>query len=128
MSSKIKNLQSGEVKAVTPTEQIALSSAKETTGVDSRGRTIILRKPSTWQKFELPRILGADSINPGWQFQALMLLHVVRIDDDDDVFFTTIREMKGVVDKLGDEGMEEVERLYIEHFMPKGGANDELKK
>jgi hypothetical protein len=119
VTAKIKSVSGGAAPAAPASEQVVRSGQKEFSATDAAGRVITLRKPSTWEKFELPRILGAESVNPGWQFQALMLLHVKRIGEDTDVFFRTEREMRAIVDTLGDEGMETVEQLFIENFMPK---------
>jgi hypothetical protein len=126
MSAKIKT--AGPSKAPSPSEQAVRAGRPEFSDTDALGRLIVLRKPTTWEKFELPRILGASSINPGWIFQAQMILHVKRIGEDTDVFFTTERELKAIVESLGDEGMETVEKLFIENFMQTGeAAKDEIK-
>ena len=117
MTAKIKRVSGGAAPAASASDQILKGSQKAISDTDSLGRTIVLRKPTTWEKFELPRVLGEDSINPGWQFQALMILHVKQIGDDTDVFFRSERELKAIVNQLGDEGMATVERLYIDHFM-----------
>lgn len=127
--SKIKTVSGGAAPAASASEQVIRAAQKEFSAKDASGRTIMLRKPSTWEKFELPRILGGDSINPGWQFQALMLLHVKQIGEDTDVFFRSEREMKAIVNTLGDEGMKVVEDLYIANFMTAGAsAKEEIKK
>jgi murein endopeptidase len=127
--SKLKAVSAGAAPAASTAEQVLRSSKQEFSDTDALGRLIKLRKPSTWERFELPRILGGDSINPGWQFQAQMLLHVKQIGEDTDVFFRNEREMKAIVEQLGDEGMETVEMLFIEHFMPKAEETAaEIKK
>lgn len=127
MAGKLKSVSAGAPPAPA-SEQVVKSSQQEFSTVDAQGRLIVLRKPSTWEKFELPRLLGADSINPGWMFQAQMIQHVKRIGDDDDVFFRSERELKAIVETLGDDGIEAVEALFINHFMPKAGDVAEIKK
>jgi hypothetical protein len=119
VSGKIKSVSAGAAPAASASEQVVKAGQKEFSATDARGRLIVLRKPTTWEKFELAKMLGADSINPGWMFQVQMLQHVKQIGDDTDVFFKTERELKAIVDTLGDDGMETVEALYIEHYMPK---------
>lgn len=126
MTARIKSVSGGNVPSASA-EAIKLGRP-EFSGYDANGRLIVLRKPTTWQKFELPRILGAASINPGWMFQAQMMLHVKQIGDDADIFFTTERELKNIVETLGDDGMDTVEELFMEHYMKTGeDAKAEIK-
>jgi hypothetical protein len=113
---KVKSVKSG---AASPSGQVIASQQQEFSATDAKGRLIVLRRPSTWEKFQLPRVLGADSLNPGWMFQAQMIQHVKQIGDDTDVFFRSERDIKAIVETLGDDGLETVEQLFIEHFMPK---------
>jgi len=58
-----------------------------------------------------------------------MIQHVKQIGEDTDVFFTNDRELKAIVDSLGEEGMETVEELYVTHFMKTGeDTRAEIKK
>lgn len=124
---KVKRVSAGQAPA-SASEQAVKAGRPEFSATDALGRLIVLRKPTTWEKFNLPRILGAESLNPGWTFQAQMILHVKQIGDDADVFFTSERELKGIVEALGDEVMEAVEQLFINHFMKSGeAAKDEIK-
>jgi len=128
VSAKIK-AASGGALAPTAAEQAVKAGRPEFSAVDATGRVITLRKPTTWEKFELPRRLGGDSVNPGWLFQARMIQHVKQIGEDTDVFFTNDRELKAIVDSLGEEGMETVEELYVTHFMKTGeDTRAEIKK
>jgi hypothetical protein len=101
----------------TPAAPEATKVVTEITEVDAQGRAITLRKPSCFQKFDLARILGADSMNQAYYLQCMMLLHVVQIDED-ECFFGTASEMKALIQQLDDDGISKVTEMFQTHFMP----------
>lgn len=116
MSTKIKSVSGGAAK---PSEQIVSSAQKEVFAFDSLGRKIVMRKPSAWERFNLPSRMPAQlALNPYTVMQWQMMQHIAQIGDDNDVFFSNERELKAIVDSLGDEGLETVELLFMENFMP----------
>lgn len=117
MSVKLKS--AGATASPTPSEHVVKSSLKEFSACDANGRLIVLRKPSTWEQFKLAGIMSPkDALNQALIFQWSMMQHVKQIGDDTDVFFTNERELKAIVDSLGDEGMETVQRIFMDHFLP----------
>ena len=127
----IKSVSAGAVSdRIAPSEQIVKSSKKEFTGVDALGRTITLRKPSAWEQFKLAGYMSAkDAMNQALAFQWAMMQYVVRIGEDFDVFFTNERELKAIIDTLGEEGMEAVQSIFMDNFIPTAEeGNSELKK
>ena len=127
----IKSVSGGTVSdRSAPSDQIIKSSKKEFSAVDALGRTITLRKPSAWEQFKLAGYMSAkDAMNQALAFQWAMMQYVVRIGEDTDVFFTNERELKAVIDTLGEEGMETVQSIFMDNFIPTAGEGKaELKK
>ena len=126
-----KQLKATSVKSEEETPRIpeAALTKNEVMEQDSLGRNITLKKPTPFQKFDLARILGDNATNQAYYGQCFILMHVVKIDED-DCFFETASEMKALIQQLGDEGMEKSTEMFVKHFNkePSAGAKEQVKK
>lgn len=115
--TKVSNVRQGPAKTPTPTEEIAASGRRTVTVTDTRGRKITLRKLGPLDQMRLARIVGADGAKNEVYFGFATLAYAVSaINGEPSSPPLSERELEGVVDQLGDEGLQAVGDAYGDNF------------
>jgi hypothetical protein len=109
----------------TPSQHAVEKAAKTVQVVDSRGRKITLKKPNVLAQYDLIEALGETAKNDVYVAMALPLIYVTHIDGDPDNVPTTKLQVRALIQRLGEDGVNAVMAGVQEHF---GGANVEGDK
>lgn len=90
----------------TPTQEVVQKRKNRTASDrDALGRVLRVKWLSPLERMRLVRLLGKDASNEVYLGYATLASSCTHIDDD-DVSFSTIRELEALVDRLGDEGLD----------------------
>lgn len=107
---------SGVPSTETPTvEVVKAKPSKIATTTDERGRLLEVKFLSPLDRMRLAKILGKDSTNEIYMGYAALAFSVTKIDGE-DVSSNTVREIEFLVDRLSDEGLEAVGKVFSTHF------------
>ena len=107
----------------TPTEQLVKASTAEFTLSDSKGRSIVLKKPGVLAQYRLIEILGDSAKNEVYMGMVLPLIYVSAIDGAQVMQPSTKREIEALISRLDEEGIAAVMNGVQEHF----GSSDPEK-
>lgn len=101
--------------AETPSEAVVNAARKVVEVTDALGRRLKVRKLNAMLRLDLAKLIGAaDITNPAVMGPCTLAFAVTEIDGDQLYQAATFSELRGVVGKLDDEGLEAVERAYVE--------------
>jgi hypothetical protein len=100
----------------TPSTQIIKAANKTVTVTDARSRVLTVRRMTALAKMRLFAMAGPElSKNEQWVGLAALASSVTAIDGD-PVTANTVREVEFIVNRLDDEGLEAVAKVYQETF------------
>lgn len=90
---------------IKPSEEI-IKKANEVVFVNAGEMRIGLKKPNVLRQYQIVEALGAESAkNEVFMGMVMPLLWVVSIDDDDQPYIASRRELDSLIMRLGDEGI-----------------------
>lgn len=115
----------------TPSDEIISDANKEHTVIDSKGRTIGLKKPKFRSQFQLAKILGEDSSNEALRGMYYPLYFISSIDGVPNAFLNSRDDLDGLVDRLDSEGYTALGAGILKYFgdqINEQAAKDNLKK
>jgi hypothetical protein len=115
---------------VNPTEQLVAAAAKEVEVKDAKGRVIKLRKPGILGQFRLVEMIGQSAQNATYLNMVTPLLFIVEIDGQPEGQPAKKSELEGLIQRLGEDGVEAVMKGVMENFGPRDVEEDRaaLKK
>ena len=99
--------------------------------VDSLGRKLVLKRPSVLAETRFPLILGDEKSSNKMYYTIVMpLLFLVEFDGEKIAPFTSFSDVEYLLQKLGNEGLEELTLTCLEHFseMPRPEVAARIKK
>lgn len=104
---------------VKPSEQIIADANRTVDVVDSKGRTLTLRRMNLLDEFRLMEALGQDLARNNAYYESLMpLMHVSAIDGETLAFPGTKRQIEAHIQLVGREGlgavMQGIQKLFPE--------------
>lgn len=100
----------------TPSAQAVAKAAAEASVTDSRGRTIVLKKPGILAQYRLIEALGDSAKNEVYMGMVLPLIFVTSIDGDQVFMPNTKREVEALISLLDEDGVAAVVGGVQEHF------------
>jgi len=106
----------------TPSEQVIAKAAATVQVKDLGARTITLKKPGVLAQFDLIEALGESAKNDVYVAMCLPLIYVSVIDGEPIATPTSKLQVRGLIQLLGEEGVNAVMIGVQEHF---GGASVE---
>ena len=83
---------------------------------DELGRVLRVRKPGMLAQYRHVAMLGKSADSETYMNMTMPLTFLYAIDEDDTIGFSTIREMEGLIARLGDEGVSCLMKLMEMHF------------
>ncbi|MBX9901252.1 MAG: hypothetical protein K2Y28_10780 [Burkholderiaceae bacterium] len=90
---------------IKPSEEI-IKKANEVVFVNAGEMRIGLKKPNVLRQYQIVEALGAEAAkNEVFMGMVMPLLWVVSIDDDDQPYIASRRELDSLIMRLGDEGV-----------------------
>lgn len=116
----------------TPSEQIIAKANAEYTVTDSLGRAITLRRPNTLARYRFIEALGGSTSNVTYFSMVTLFMYVAAIDGVPVSTPTKKSELEALLQRLGDEGEQAIQRGILENFYhdveDEGELRDFLKK
>lgn len=108
--------------STTPTQEITVETAD--------GKKIVVKHPGVLAQYRLVAALGALADNRTYLAMTLPLIYVVGIDGEPVLQPNTRREIEGLIQRLGEDGMGAVVAAIAEHFTTSSDAEviDAAKK
>ncbi|QTD88739.1 hypothetical protein [Burkholderia anthina] len=108
----------GSASAVeTPTQTVMRQTGQEVMIEDARGRKIALRKPGVLAQYAIIDAVGGESAkNAVYMSMVLPLIYVASIDGDGVSTPNTKLEVKALIKRLDEDGIEAVIAGVNEHF------------
>ncbi|AJX62514.1 hypothetical protein AQ938_06995 [Burkholderia pseudomallei] len=101
----------------TPTQAVMRQTGQEVTIEDSRGRKIALRKPGVLAQYAIIDAVGGESAkNPVYMSMVLPLIYVASIDGEAVSTPNTKLEVKALIKRLDEDGIEAVISAVSEKF------------
>ena len=97
-----------------PSQSVAKPKIGKTT--DSLGRNLTVKRLSAIDRLNLFQAAGALAANERWMGLAAIAASVIEIDGDPVPKPVNVGEMKALVGRLDDEGLEAVGKVYEEVF------------
>lgn len=101
----------------TPSEQIVAAKADVSVS-DSTGRTIVLRQPDVLAQFDVVEALGDVAMNQAYMAMVFPILFVISINGDMIGTPSSKAEVRALIKRLGDSGVQAVAAGVMEHFAP----------
>ena len=99
-----------------PTDE-AIKDATEIYEVtDKLGRILKIRKPGMLAQYRLVGMLGKAADSQVYLNMVMPLIYLYAIEDDSSIGISTVREMEGVIKRLGEEGVEALMEGVAKHF------------
>lgn len=90
---------------IKPSEEI-IKKANEVVFVNAGEMRLGLKKPNVLRQYQIVEALGAEAAkNEVFMGMVMPLLWVVSIDDDDQPYIASRRELDSLIMRLGDEGV-----------------------
>ncbi|EPS1221698.1 hypothetical protein ACVBR5_000929 [Burkholderia cenocepacia] len=110
--------QSGSASASeTPSQAVMRQTGQEIVITDARGRAIALRKPGVLAQYAIIDAVGGESArNAVYMSMVLPLIYVASIDGEGVSTPNTKLEVKALIKRLDEEGIEAVMAAVNEHF------------
>ena len=106
----------------TPSEEIVRAARRPSEVEDANGRKIGIRKMGALDRLKMFEVIGPEnSKNEPYLGYAALAFHVGSIDGDPVSRPATKLQLEGLIQRLGDEGMEAVGEAVQEMFAPKSG-------
>lgn len=96
--------------------KIVAAAKAAVTVTDARGRAITLKKPGPWAQYELVEAAGDNATNKVWMGMVMPLIFVISIDGEPVVTPATKDEIKALVARLDEDGIDAVMNGAQEHF------------
>ncbi|WP_298291420.1 hypothetical protein [Thiomonas sp.] len=88
--------------------------------VDTRdGKKLTLKRPNVLVQYRLVAALGDLAENRVYLSMTLPLIYVAAIDGEQVLQPSSRREVEGLIQRLGEDGMAAVVEAIAEHFTPK---------
>ena len=109
----------------TPSEAILAKAQTEYDVIDTRGRTIKLKKPSVLAQYRLIEILEDSAKNEVYMAMVLPLIYVTSIDGEVAHQPISKREVEAIIQQLDEDGINAVMLGVQAHF---GAQNPEGDK
>lgn len=101
----------------TPTEVIVKAAKKVAEVTDSRGRTLKVRKLSALNKVDLSAVVGAENArNEGVIGPCAIAFSVTEIDGEPVMQPNSYAELRALIGRLDDEGLEAAGQAHVDHF------------
>jgi hypothetical protein len=95
---------------------------------DKTGRTIHIKKMNALDRMRLAEAVGADNAKNEVYFgYASLAMHVTEIEGDPIIQPRTKLALEGLVQRLGDDGLEAVALGVAEHFTDPALMTEELR-
>ncbi|KVQ85573.1 hypothetical protein WK07_04585 [Burkholderia multivorans] len=117
--------------AETPSQAVMRQTGQEITITDARGRTIALRKPGVLAQYAIIEAVGGESAkNEVYMGMVLPLIYVASIDGEAVSTPNTKLEVKALIKRLDEDGIEAVIEAVHRNFAPQDPEADRetLKK
>jgi hypothetical protein len=109
----------------TPSAQLISQTKKTASTTDDRGRVLVVKYLSTLDRMRIAKLLGGElAKNEVYLGYATLAYTVTEIDGDAVPPPATVREIEFLVDRLGDEGLTAVGKVYQEDFAELMGGID----
>ena len=101
----------------TPSEAIIKAAKKVVTVTDSLGRELKVKKLGAMAKLDLARIVGAEGAkNEHVMGPCALAFSVTEIDGDPVLPPASYNELRVLVGRLDDEGLDAVGQAHVDHF------------
>jgi len=114
-----------------PSEQVVEDSNKTYAVTDTKGRVITMKKPGILDQFDLVEVLGDTAANDVYRLMCIPILYVVAIDGDPVEKVGSNREMRALIQRIGEEGFQAIQHGIATHFRKTakpGGEEEPIKK
>jgi hypothetical protein len=111
----------------TPSETIVKAGNQPVVVIDGLGRSIAIRKPRPLDNLDFAKAAGSDKINLVYLAEVSHLKFVREIDGDPVSTPQNELQLRGLYQRLGDEGNEAVQKAVAEHFYQVAASEDDLK-
>jgi hypothetical protein len=108
-----------------PSEELIAQATSEVSIVDTKGRTIKIKKPGVLAQYRLVEILGDSASNQIYMNMVLPLIYVTQIDDDVLPALGSKREVESLIQRLDEDGISSVIQAVQDNF---GTRNPEADK
>lgn len=101
----------------TPTQAVVRAANAVVEATDSRGRTWGVKKLGPLARLQLFKVLGADlSENRMFMGTCALAASVVSVDGEPIAPASSLLKLEGLVDRLGDEGLEAIGKAIADNF------------
>jgi hypothetical protein len=114
---------SGPAPGFSPSVAIVNAAAKTVAVTDGRGRKIVIRKVSLFQRLRLIEGLGSVADIGQYLNHALLIASVVSIDEVPESPPTSKTEIEALANRLDSDGFDAVVDGHNEHFKKGESAN-----
>lgn len=112
---KVSNIRKGPAKVETPSENIARTANAAREIPDALGRKLVIKRPGALDKMRLFKVIGGEnSKNEMYMGYAMLAISTVSIDGDAIDPCTSVRDVEGLVQRLGDEGIQAIGEAFAE--------------
>lgn len=121
MTNEIHDESAPRQGKVTMRESVARAAPKQTDEVtDSLGRKLKVRKVGALGRYDLAKLVGGDNVtNLGIMAPATMVYSVTAIDGDPVFPPVTELELRALINRLEQEGIDAVAKAYMDNgWMP----------
>jgi hypothetical protein len=105
-----------ESAAQTPTAQVIAKAAQEANVTDSKGRVITLRKPGILAQYRIIEVMGQSADIATYRGMVTPLIWISAIDGDHVPPLASKLQLEGLIQRIGDEGLEAVVSGIVKHF------------
>lgn len=113
--AQVSNVRKGPAKVETPSENIARTANPLREITDALGRKLVAKRPGALDKMRLFKVIGGEnSQNQMYMGYAMLAISTVSIDGDPIDPCTSVRDVEGLVQRLGDEGIEAIGEAFAE--------------
>lgn len=120
-----------DAPAPTPSQEIVQAARKTATFTDRRGRRIVIRKLNALHKVDMARLVGSEGMqNPYVSGPCALAFSVTEIDGEPIMPPATYDELRFLIQRLDDDGLEDVADAAVANFdipMDTATTGDALK-
>ena len=117
-----------DAKAGTPSQAIVTAAALPHSVTDAQGRVISIKKLGALDRLKMFEVVGADNArNEAYLGYAALAFHVTAIDGAAEGRPANRLQLEGLVQRLGDDGLEAIGQALQDVMQPQEADGDALK-
>ncbi len=105
-----------DITESTPSAELVKAAAAEVLVVDTKGRSITLKKPGVLAQFRLVKILGESAKNEVYMGMIMPMIFISAIDGQVVPFPNTELEIEALIQRLDEDGVSAVMQGVQDNF------------